>query len=118
MTSALDQFVAENRPVLAAVSQGRERADDVLFALCFPEVCLDAEGREKDFAGHPEAALDLLELIVPSIQAFAATRDTAGRNGLIEIGFERLVELRLPLGCRGRGGVWLKPGEGRVEGCA
>jgi hypothetical protein len=94
------------------------RANDVLFAFCVAEVRLDAESREKDFAWHPEASFDLLEFVLPPLQAFAATRDAAGRNGFVEIGFERLIELRLPVRRGGRGGVWLKPGEGRVEGRA
>jgi hypothetical protein len=100
---------------LRALAGDRERADNVLFALCFPEVRLDAESREKDFAWHPEASFDLLEFVLPPIQAFAATRDAPGRNGFVEIGFERLVELRLPIRRGGRGGVWREPGKGQVE---
>ena len=52
------------------------------------------------------------------MQAFAATRDATGRNGFVEIGFERLVELRLPVRRRGRGGVGSEPSESRVKSSA
>jgi hypothetical protein len=90
-----DQFVAENRPVLPEVSQGRERANDVPLALCFSEIRLHAVGRKDNRGRHPEALFDLQKFAAPRMQTFPAARYASDGHSLANIGFERLIDYRL-----------------------
>src|SRR5665647_2991154 len=92
-----DQFVAKIGMAVAHIAERRERAEHIPFISCRAVVGFHAPEREQNRALDAELLFDRVEGLRPLLALGCTALDAAARNGVTDIGADRVAVFRLPL---------------------